>query len=475
MKQKHLRLMLKIAYFSLLIIFSLTNLTAATTESEKIFNELSKLSKGTGNIDLVNNLNTISKTFDWSNAKSIDFQGNLRLIKSSKPLGVFEKDNIYLIRNTNGKIYILSLPDKFETIKENSQNMYSGLNNMLQSKAIFSIKVYDETVKGKKYTFGKLVSKPYQSIVDKIFKISIVAMLFLVMVGMGMTLTLKDFKLIAQQPKGVIFGTVLQFGLMPFIAFTIGHLMNFYTLYPFIFVGMVLVAATPGGATSNLMTYFAKGDLALSISLTSFSTILSIFFTPLILTLYCTNVPNVNMPVKLIMVTILVLVLIPLIIGMTVNFKFSRFAQKAKTFFSILGLVAVLFIIIAGVLSNLHIFADTERHGIRFYSMIFLMTFIGMLSGALLTKLIGVSNYQTRAVSMEIGIRNVSLSMVIALLIQDFMGDFHSSMFATSGIFGLFMYIAGIISIQLYKKFLPAPSDELQKSEIPINENYELN
>jgi len=78
-----------------------------------------------------------------------------------------------------------------------------------------------------------------------------------------------------------------------------------------------------------------------------------------------------------------------------------------------------------------------------------------MAFGAIFPKLIGINNYQTRAISMETGIRNAALAMTIAILIQDYMGDFYSSMFVTSGIFGLVMYVAGAISIVWYKRLLP--------------------
>ena len=107
-------------------------------------------------------------------------------------------------------------------------------------------------------------------------------------------------------------GEILQFGLMPLLAFALGHLLGFYEQYPFFFVGMILITAIPGGVTSNLMTYYAKGDLALSISMTSFSTVLSIIFTPLLLALYCVNMPEADIPVKTVVQTILILVIIPL-------------------------------------------------------------------------------------------------------------------------------------------------------------------
>ncbi len=450
MKKKNLfesifKALLPTAYAFLLSMIFTLSLNAEILSGEQLYRKLQNVSRDSGDITLFEKLNRESRSLDWAEAEETEFDGNLRLLRSDK---IKEKEDLFLIRNISGEIYILSIP-------EEEHVYYSNLDDMLQDKLTFKIKTVQGKINGETYLFAKLTDKPVQAFLDRIFKISIVLMLFFVMIGMGLTLAIKDFALIFKQPKGIIFGTVLQFGLMPFVAVGIGRLLGFYESYPFIFVGMILVTSTPGGATSNLMTYFAKGDLALSISLTSFSTVLSLVFTPLLLTLYCSNVPDVNMPVKIIVVTILFLVLLPLIIGMSIKYKWEKFAEKATPFFSTLGIIALLFIIIAGVISNLHVFADTARHGVKFYSTVFSLTLLGMIFGIVLSKLAGINNYQTRAISIEIGIRNVSLSMVIALLIQDYMGDFHSSMFVTSGIFGLCMYIAGAILIQYYKKLLP--------------------
>lgn len=106
-----------------------------------------------------------------------------------------------------------------------------------------------------------------------------------------------------------------------------------------------------------------------------------------------------------------------------------------------------------GIFSNIEGFANTDRHGILFYSMIFLLTFSGMIIGGIVPKLFKITNYQIRAISLETGLRNASLAMSITLLIQDSMGDFHSSMFWVSGMFGITMYLAGLAAIKLYPKF----------------------
>jgi BASS family bile acid:Na+ symporter len=218
---------------------------------------------------------------------------------------------------------------------------------------------------------------------------------------------------------------------------------------------MILITATPGGVTSNLMTHFAKGDVALSVSLTSLSTVLSIIFVPLLLNAYCSNIPDVSVPTGTIASTIVVLVIIPLGMGMLVRHWKEILAKKMIPYFNVLGIIALLFLIIAGIFNNLEGFSDTDRHGFRFYSMILLMTFTGMLVGALVPYILRVSNFQVRAISLETGLRNASLAMTIALLIQDSMGDFHSSMFWVSGMFGLTMYIAGVVAIKVYPRLFP--------------------
>ncbi|MCK4534544.1 MAG: bile acid:sodium symporter [Syntrophobacterales bacterium] len=430
--------------------------------SEKMYRQLLRIAKGTGDISLFENLNAEFRKIDWNRATEMEFAGNLRHLRVEKDEGTDGKRDLYLVRKLSGEIFILALPEDTAMLKEGADSYYSGLEKMLENKMVFKIKATDIAINGEVYKFAQFMAKPYQVFLDKIFKISIILMLFFVMVGMGLTLTFKDFTLVFTKPRGIILGEILQFGFMPLMALGIGHLLGFYEHYPFIFVGMILITAIPGGVTSNLMTHYAKGDLALSISLTSFSSILSLIFTPLLLALYCANVPEVTVPVKIIVQTILILVLIPLVIGMLVRGKWEKFAKKATPFFSALGVIALLFIMIAGVLGNLDKFADTDRYGVMFYSMVFSLTMLGMIFGIIFPKLIGVNNYQTRAISMETGIRNAALAMTIAILIQDHMGDFYSSMFVTSGIFGLAMYIAGAISIVLYKNLLPLEGHALK-------------
>lgn len=430
---------------------------AKDKSGEKLYKKLSQIANGKGDIKLFETLNDESGKLDWEKSTEMEFAGNLRVLKDAKAEVPNSRRTVYLLRKLTGEVFILSLPEDPAMLEKDADSFYAGLNKMLESKMIFKVGIIQGVINGQTYDFAQFSAKPRPVLLDKIFKIFIILMLFFVMVGMGLTLTLEEFALVFKKPRGIITGEILQFGVMPLLALGLGYLFGFYEQYPFIFVGMILITAIPGGVTSNLMTYYAKGDVALSISLTSFSTVLSIIFTPLLLALYCTNLPEVTIPVKVVVQTILILVIMPLTIGMYIRNKWAAFAKKAVPVFSALGIVALLILIIAGILSNLTSFTDTARYGFKFYSTIFTLTLLGMLAGMLVSKLVAINNYQTRAISIETGLRNASLAMTIALLVQDAMGDFYSSMFFTSAIFGLVMYLAGVISIFLFNPLLPVP------------------
>jgi predicted Na+-dependent transporter len=439
------------AVFFCTLIFP-SSATGGDNSGEDLYKYLSSITTS-GENSYIEELNTTPRNLDWSNAQELDFKGHLRFLTSAKE-GSLDQTRLFFIRSAaEGNIYILTIPDQDDPD-------YLDLEELIESKLIFDIKVIDSKIGDETFQFAQFITYPVQPVFDKVFRLMIILMLFLVMVGMGLTLTGKDFAILISKPKGIIIGEILQFGIMPLIAVAIGYIMGFHESYPYIFVGMVLITTTPGGVTSNLMTHYAKGDVALSVSLTSLSTVLSIFFVPLLLNAYCSNIPDVKVPTNTIAVTIIVLVIIPLGIGMLFRKLNETLAKKLIPVFNILGIIALLFLIIAGIFNNLEAFADTQRHGFRFYSMVFLLTFTGMLVGGLVPRLFKITNYQIRAISLETGLRNASLAMTIALLIQDSMGDFHSSMFWVSGMFGLSMYLAGLVAIKVYPKIFPVEKVE---------------
>ncbi len=441
---------------------------ASAFAGEELYDDFLEASRTEEGAVLFNRLDDYARTVDWSEAREEEFEGHLRHL----PVEVNDEvlAEIFLVRQLDGELYILSITPP-EEMDEETAVFYEELEELTGDKLIFEVKVKEGTVNGETYSFARFVEPPQQVLLNRIFEICCTLMLFLIMVGMGLTLTVKDFSQVFIKPRAMIIGALMQWLLLPLVAVAIGYLMGYHESYPYIFMGIVLIMVSPGGTTSNLMTYFARGDLALSVSLTSFSTVLSLFLTPLLLTFYCAYVTDVPIPAGLIMQIIFGLVIVPLMLGMFVKSRWPEWAQKAVPIFSSLGIIALFIIIGAGIMTNLEKFADTERYGLVEYLLLFGLIFLSMFLGVVIPKLFRVNNYQTRALSMEVGLRNSILAMTIAVLMEDIVGDFYSSMFAVSALYGIAMYFVGGVAIPAFRRFLPVSDDEyaaedLEKSSV---------
>ncbi|MCP4679586.1 MAG: hypothetical protein GY854_29660 [Deltaproteobacteria bacterium] len=444
---------------------------AGETADRELYGKLTKQARGVGEISLFTRLNEVGQSLDWSNAKSAGFEGHLRLIRNKNTKNNLDiNKNVYLVREVKGELFVLALPRDLSLTEKNAGSPYAGLLEMVAKKMVFEVETVEKEVDGEVYKFARLKAKPDRLLFDIVFAIACSIMLFSVMIGMGFSLTPGDFKTVFKRPKGMVVGTLIQFGLMPLIAFGLGHLFGYVETFPYVFMGMILVTSTPGGATSNLMTHLAKGDVALSISLTATASFLCLILTPALLTLYCTSIEGVEMPVKTVVLTIFGAVLLPLIIGMIVRNRFDSFARRAVPFFSAVGLIAVITIMVGGVFGNLNLFKQSaEDFGFMGWIMVFSLTSAGMIVGVIVPKVFGIGNFQTRAISMEIGIRNVVLGMTIATLIQDYLGDYSSHMFIVSAGFAFAMYLSGALAILIYRKILPTrikASDGIMEEEI---------
>ncbi len=245
----------------LIALFSVPAVCAEDASGMQAYKRISKAVNSGKDALLIKKLDHASKKLNWDNAEKIEFQGNLRIIGNKYSDNPGNKPGVYLLQNVNGGIFILDMPRDPATFAADSSSAYASIDDAYENEMTFKIQVMKATVEGETYTFARLLAKPEQPALDKIFKTGIVLLLFFVMVG--------------------------------------------------------------------------------------------------------------------------------------------------------------------------------------------------MIFGILFSKLSGVNNYQTRAISLETGLRNSALAMTIALLIQDPMGDFYSSMLITSAVFGATMFMAGAIAIFLYKFLLP--------------------
>ena len=449
----------KLALVAISVALLLLPGAATVYAGEELYHDLSRAARD-GEAGFFKLLAEQGENIDWERASPVEFEGNLRFLQTEGQAAEDGPAGLFLVRRLDGELYLVSFPSAAELERTDSGAAYSELESMLGDKLVFKALLAEAVVNGENFTFIRFVEKPQQLLLDRIFKTSIMFMFFFVMLGMGLNLTLKDFILVFKKPKGIIAGIFLQWILMPLLALGMAYALGFYHSFPFIYAGMVLICACPGGVTSNLMTYYAKGDLALSVSLTSISTVLALFFTPFILTLFCSNIPDINVPAGLIVQTIIGLVLVPLILGMLIRKKWQTFAQKAMPLFSALGVLALLLVIGVGIITNAEKFADTERYSFLFYVMVVFLSILGMLLALGVSRLFRIENVQSRAISIEVGLRNSTLAVTITLLIQDLMGDFYSSMFVTTAIYGITMYLTGFLMIVLYKYLLPLGVDD---------------
>ncbi len=432
--------------FGIILVAPAAMAAGTASQGEELYRHLSRKIIVEGDAAFMESLNARSREIEWSSAEKKTVTGNLRILKPKASPGRNGGRPLYFIRDASGGMFILSLPaedtrtpDEFEKLSENRLE--------------FSLETVTAEHDGRAYVFARMTGEPRAILFDRIFKISIVLMLFFVMVGMGLTLKIADFTLVIRRPLGIVLGTVLQYGLMPLLALGLSLLFGYYHAYPFIYLGLILATASPAGVTSNLMTHFSKGDLALSISLTSVSTVLALISTPLLLKLYGTTGSGATVPAGLIAQTIIVLVIVPLAVGMTARARFEALAAKAAPVFSALGIVTVLFIMVTGVAGNLGALRDTDRYSLSFYFAPLILAAAGMFIASAAATMFRLPGRQVRSLAFETGMRNSALSMTLAILIQDQIGDFYSSLFIVNGVYGLEMYIAGLIFVFLFRKF----------------------
>ena len=231
-------------------------------------------------------------------------------------------------------------------------------------------------------------------------------LLGIVMFGMGMTLSLADFKEIVKQPVSVIAGVVLQFTVMPLIAYVLAKGL---ALPPEIAIGVILVGACPGGTASNVMTYLAKGNVALSVAMTTVSTLLAPFLTPAIIYLLAKEwlaVSAVDM-----FMTVFKVVLVPVVLGLIVNLLFRRATEKAVPAMPLVSVVAITAIVTAVVAGNKE---EIIASGLLIFAVVILHNLLGYLLGFLISTIFRQPYADRKAIAIEVGMQNSGLGATLA-------------------------------------------------------------
>lgn len=241
---------------------------------------------------------------------------------------------------------------------------------------------------------------------------SLLALLLVVlMAGMGAGLTVADFKEVLRRPRGPIIGLLSQYGWMPLLAYGLAKALG---LPDDLAVSLIVVGCTPGGTTSNLFTYFAGADVALSVSMTAISTLAAVVVMPLLLYTYATPFTSSALKIPYGNITLaLLLMLVPLSIGMTVRAKAPGAAQKVEKAGSTAGILVLVLLIGSGLARNLDYLRATTA---SMFAAAIGLGVLGFVLGHLGAAVAGLGQAQRRAVAFETGIQNSPLALGILLL-----------------------------------------------------------
>lgn len=235
---------------------------------------------------------------------------------------------------------------------------------------------------------------------------AIVPLLGIVMFGMGMTLMFEDFKRVFLQPEIIILGFLLQYLLMPFIAWLLSRLLQ---LPLPLMAGLVLVGSCPGGTASNVICYLARGDVALSITLTSVNTILAVLMTPLLTWLYIGQ--KVPVPVFAMMVSILKIIIIPVLLGLLINQWLGKSLEKIKRSFPLVSTLAII-LIIGIIMASNH--TELPKLALPVVIAVIFHNGLGLTGGFFIPRMLGFDERISRTMAIEVGMQNSGLGVALA-------------------------------------------------------------
>lgn len=258
----------------------------------------------------------------------------------------------------------------------------------------------------------------------------------IIMVTLGMTLTIADFRRVFTQRKQVLIGLICQLILLPVLGFMVAGAFALPAVYA---ISIILLAASPGGATSNLIVHAADGDRALSVTLTAISNMLAWFTIPFLLGIaystYGSGALDIDFPVADTMIQVAVLTVVPVIIGMAIRNWKPNFADSSKRFSRIFATVFLFLVILALVIQNWDVIVTD---GPRFAPAFIAMNVIALLIGYFVSKFAGVNRVQSVTIAIEMGIQNSTVAITVALTILN-----NNEMAVIPGLYAIWMYVTG--------------------------------
>ena len=262
---------------------------------------------------------------------------------------------------------------------------------------------------------------------------------------MGLSLTLDDFKRIIKFPKAIIVGLTNQLVILPLIGYI---LTTSFDVSPSVAIGLMILAACPGGPTSNLIAHLSKGDTALSVSLTAISSVISTVTIPFIvnfaLELHLNEGQIIQLPVIKTIAQIFIIVIIPVAIGMYVNKKNESFAERMEKPVRKLSTVVLVLVIMGIIIKERENMGEYfEQAGLISYSL----NIISMLIGFLSAKALSLSKKQAISISIEAGIQNGTMAIMIATTLLG-----NTEYAVAPAIYSILMFFSGVLLILVSNK-----------------------
>jgi bile acid transporter len=235
-------------------------------------------------------------------------------------------------------------------------------------------------------------------------------MMMVIMLGMGASLTFKDFAIALRKPLGLAVGLLCQYGIMPALAFVLAKAL---ALPPAYAVGLILMGCMPGGTTSNIFTYFSKGNLSLSILMTMSSTLVAIVMVPLTLAFYSSGIEgNWQIPRENV-IQVLVVLLVPTVLGIALRKWNANAGAVIEMIGGLLGVLVILFLVVSWVPRNFQLLLQT---GFPVYTASIGLGLGGFVLGYGLSRLLKQDARRSRTIALETGIQNGPLAVLIVLL-----------------------------------------------------------
>lgn len=231
-------------------------------------------------------------------------------------------------------------------------------------------------------------------------------LLMVVMFGMGLTIRPADFKVVFTNPRDILLGCATQFTVMPIAAYL---LCKGFALEAGLMAGVILVGACPGGTASNVITYFSKGDVSLSVGMTALNTLIAPILTPVIVFLALHE--SVDVDTLSMFKSMVQVVVVPLALGFLVTHFFPRVTEKASGALPLVSVTAIALIIMCIVSHSVDALRDC---GATVFAVVVIHNLVGYAAGYAVARLAGMTEPRRRALSVEVGMQNSGLAASLA-------------------------------------------------------------